>query len=485
MNRTVHTRFASFAQAHSLRMLVLLATLLVSSIAAMAQTTSFTYQGRLTDAGNPANGSYDLQVKLFDALTGGTQIGATNSLNGVAVSGGVFTVTLDFGAAAFPGANRWAEISAKAAGSANFTTLTPRQPVTSTPYAIKSLSAAAADGLSASCAGCVTGAQIGSLPATSGNYIQNTTTQQANSNFFISQVGTAGQDLNAGREITVDFGGTFNGNFTSFGGLRFGNTGFQTGEGIASKRTAGGNQFGLDFYTNYVSRLSIVNNGNVGIGTSTPGDRLEIGTFSDPADNYLTIKTAGGNQRRGGIKFRVFDGNLGFTIENDERQASNGLNILRHTANAQLQPVTFSALFIDKQNGNIGVGTTSPGSLLTLKSGSATAPALEVNQGAIKVAGATIRTDKNGTSSAVFVHKTTAANILDGFTTFIENHPLASGDANAILLVTVNRNPGLGPSVDNPNPIGVVFDGANWRIYNANGAAMPVGVSFNVMVIKP
>ena len=139
----------------------------------------------------------------------------------------------------------------------------------------------------------------------------------------------------------MDFGGTFNGNFTSFGGLRFGNTGFQTGEGIASKRTAGGNQFGLDFYTNYVSRLSIVNNGNVGIGTSTPGDRLEIGTFSDPADNYLTIKTAGGNQRRGGIKFRVFDGNLGFTIENDERQASNGLNILRHTANAQLQPVTF------------------------------------------------------------------------------------------------------------------------------------------------
>ena len=36
--RQVHTRFASFAQAHSLRMLVLLATLLVSSIAAMAQT---------------------------------------------------------------------------------------------------------------------------------------------------------------------------------------------------------------------------------------------------------------------------------------------------------------------------------------------------------------------------------------------------------------------------------------------------------------
>jgi hypothetical protein len=34
-----------------------------------------------------------------------------------------------------------------------------------------------------------------------------------------------------------------------------------TGEGIASKRTSGGNQFGLDFYTSSNSRLSIANNG--------------------------------------------------------------------------------------------------------------------------------------------------------------------------------------------------------------------------------
>jgi hypothetical protein len=41
---------------------------------AFAQTTAFTYQGRLTDAGNPASGNYDLQFKLFDAPSGGTQI---------------------------------------------------------------------------------------------------------------------------------------------------------------------------------------------------------------------------------------------------------------------------------------------------------------------------------------------------------------------------------------------------------------------------
>src|SRR5262249_10603181 len=32
----------------------------------LSQTTAFTYQGRLNDGGNPANGSYDLQFSLYD-----------------------------------------------------------------------------------------------------------------------------------------------------------------------------------------------------------------------------------------------------------------------------------------------------------------------------------------------------------------------------------------------------------------------------------
>ena len=50
-----------------LKILIPLASLLlcVSSVA-LGQTTAFTYQGKLTDGGNPANGSYDLQFALFD-----------------------------------------------------------------------------------------------------------------------------------------------------------------------------------------------------------------------------------------------------------------------------------------------------------------------------------------------------------------------------------------------------------------------------------
>src|SRR6059036_178074 len=70
--------------------------LIAGASTAFAQTTSFTYQGRLTDGGTPANGNYDLQFVLFDSLSGGAQIGSTQALNTVPVSNVVFTVSLDF-----------------------------------------------------------------------------------------------------------------------------------------------------------------------------------------------------------------------------------------------------------------------------------------------------------------------------------------------------------------------------------------------------
>jgi hypothetical protein len=49
-----------------------------------------------------------------------------------------------------------------------------------------------------------------------------------------------------------------------------------TGEGIVSKRTPGGNNNGLDFIVNSTPRISIFNNGNVGIGTDSPTSKLEV-----------------------------------------------------------------------------------------------------------------------------------------------------------------------------------------------------------------
>jgi hypothetical protein len=129
------------------RTLLLLGFLLIFTCAGVvrAQTTAFTYQGRLTDGGTAATGSYDLQFALWDSNGGGAQIGATQTMNAVAVSGGIFTVTLDFGVTAFPGADRFLEIGVRPAGGGAFTTLSPRQQISSTPYAIRTLTAASAD----------------------------------------------------------------------------------------------------------------------------------------------------------------------------------------------------------------------------------------------------------------------------------------------------------------------------------------------------
>jgi hypothetical protein len=56
------------------------------------QTTAFTYQGRLTDGGNPASGNYDLQFALFDSSSAGVQISSTLTRSSVAVGGGVFSL---------------------------------------------------------------------------------------------------------------------------------------------------------------------------------------------------------------------------------------------------------------------------------------------------------------------------------------------------------------------------------------------------------
>jgi len=57
-------------------------------------------------------------------------------------------------------------------------------------------------------------------------------------------------------------------------GLRFG--GGSSGEGISSNRVIGLTRFGLDFYTNYTSRMSVLQNGQVGVGTASPGAGLGV-----------------------------------------------------------------------------------------------------------------------------------------------------------------------------------------------------------------
>ena len=135
--------------------LALLLTIIQPLSTAFAQGTAFTYQGRLNNGTNPATGSYDLTFTLFATNSGGVAVAGPITNSATAVSSGLFTTTIDFGAN-FPGADRWVEISVRTNGSGLFLTLIPRQKLTPAPYAITAANVIPGGGLSGTYGGAVT-----------------------------------------------------------------------------------------------------------------------------------------------------------------------------------------------------------------------------------------------------------------------------------------------------------------------------------------
>ena len=120
------------------KLLLTFSALLALADFTRAQSPAFTYQGSLTQGGLPVTGLQDFEFRLFNAATSGAQQGTTLTVADWAVTNGLFTVALDFGAAAFPGADRWIEIAVRpGTNTGAYVTLSPRQPITATPYAVR------------------------------------------------------------------------------------------------------------------------------------------------------------------------------------------------------------------------------------------------------------------------------------------------------------------------------------------------------------
>jgi hypothetical protein len=297
--------------------LILVAIVLVFCGVSMAQTTDFTYQGSLKNGAVPATGNHDFEFLLFDAVSGGTQIGTTIPQNSVPVADGTFTVKLNFGMN-FPGANRFLEIHVRQTGGGGFTPLTPRQAVTSSPYAVQTIRAASAAVADTVQAGNITGvlhpSQGGTgigpafpvantflrsngagwtasgifptdIPGGNTNYIQNATTQQTTSNFNVSGTGTA-NIFNATTQFNI-------------GGNRV-LSGDALGRNIFAGFSAGSNTSGIDnsfFGTNAgSSNMSGVGNSfyglNAGANNTTGSSNTIIGNSADVSANNLTFATA-------------------------------------------------------------------------------------------------------------------------------------------------------------------------------------------------
>ena len=194
----------------SLTHILVCSALLALAPSVLAQSSAFTYQGRLLNNGQAAAGNYDFQFVLRDAPVNGTQIGGPLSNAPVQVTNGLFTVPLDFGGEVFDGSSRWLEIGVRTNGSSGpYVILHPLQELTATPYATFSAMAA---GLVPGTALTANGANITNL---NGAFIQSGT---INSNALdtrtaaqLALAGSGSNPTNITGNLTVNGALTVNG----------------------------------------------------------------------------------------------------------------------------------------------------------------------------------------------------------------------------------------------------------------------------------
>ena len=124
-----------------------------------------------------------------------------------------------------------------------------------------------------------------------------------------------------------------------------------------------------------------------------------------------------------------------------------------------------------KPSGAVGIGTITPGAKLEILGIGAAQPAININNGFIKV---------SGENKTAFTITGTGANASGHILTL--NY--ANQSANDILIVTHNYNPGgLGGSYLN-NAVGIYWTDSARAIYSEDTATPMLGKSFNVLVIK-
>lgn len=339
--------------------------------------TGFTYQGKLTDGGNPANGVYDFQFRLGDAPVLGLLLG-TVVVEDVTVADGLFTVTLDFGANVFDGDERWLDISVRPGNSGGaYTTLTPRQLLTVAPYALQTR------GMFVDAANNAT--LVGQLFARPGN------------NF-----------LGVGRDTRVT-GSEYFGLGTPATGTNYGGMYISTSAATARPfygYAAGGDADAYHWYDGtadqwrlYVStgtHLAVAGSGEVGIGTVTPRALLHVQDASvalpaaallndvaviEHADAVLGLYSSDGGSYGSALTLGEVASGALVNKWSMHRTTTGGGNDLRfafgtnpdYSANDEVLTMTDTL--------RVGIGTTSPGAKLDVRNNDTSNALYSVNYG--------------------------------------------------------------------------------------------------------
>jgi hypothetical protein len=343
--------------------------------------TTITYQGQLLDDGEPAaDGVYDMTFTLWDAESGGTLLGTYLEPN-VVVEGGLFTAWPDFGGAPFNGQPCWLEIMV------DTTTLAPRQPLTAAPQALMSHGLVVPADLS----GSVAPVLAVSSDAESGNVIDVYAIPAAGTSLTGLRVVhlPSGNNVKlampaAGAYARVSSGRAVMAEHLVSGNAGYLGTGTYGVHGVAGSPTDWAGYFeGLGYFSD-----------NVGIGTDTPQSKLHVvgdirSSASTPA---LVLTDTNGGGSKPTIRFEGSD-RITFVGEDDGPEMfgfystfhydrandaslqiygratgtwGNYLALTHDGTDGHVQTDTGHLLL--EPAGNVGIGTTDPGSLLHLAS---------------------------------------------------------------------------------------------------------------------
>lgn len=390
----------------------------VASTAHAQSLAEFMYQGRLEEAGQPANGSYDM---LFQLRTDGGDTQVTMCASGVVVSSGVFQVLLDPGPSypftAQQAQNLWVSVRAASVtlpcnDTTGYVALSPTQRIAYTPlaarstFALQSANALSLGGFTqsyftnpANLVGTVPNDKLS--PSVVRNDVGNTFMQP---NTFAQRVGIGAPAISYPLEIVSSQGVALvastqstNGSVlvlenrtpslaagSYLGAINFGTATTTPGQ-IGYVRGATTSQDTLQIRAGNTQAIAVDGSGRLGIGTVVPASRLHVfggssGVTASPgtllqiegsSSSYFSMLTP--NSSEAGVVFgRPFIGSVDAAIIYNNPSSQGGLQF-RTGGNATRMTIDAS--------GTVGVpGTIIAGGITTL--------------GSLSVAGVTYNTPK-------------------------------------------------------------------------------------------
>ncbi|MHC4694726.1 MAG: hypothetical protein ACYS67_18465, partial [Planctomycetota bacterium] len=313
--------------------------------------TAWTYQGRLMDANDPADGLYDFEFRLFDDPCAGTQQGGTIEVNDLDVTVGYFTVELDFGSDVFNGNARWLETTVAQGDGSDPYTLRPRFEVTAVPYALQTRGIFV-DGNENVGIGTDNPEYDLDVQGSEGTLrVKGVNTSYPNGQLILEAYQSSGN-----RDPVIHFR---DGDGTALAEIHSAHEG--PGKPVNFEINNHQNGY-MAFRTNSTEYVRIDADGNVGIGTTSPTSRMDVlgGEIRARRDSVQYIKIRDVDPNGGFITGHSLENNKkGLYIQNlhDGSGSPRGDTFMSFMVGNELSP---TRAMVIQESGNVGIGTQNP-----------------------------------------------------------------------------------------------------------------------------